>query len=192
MGSNEEDKNQTTSQDQKNLSGKQNHATSHVSKLVYKAPNFSKWHQLCSNLSNQVRIGPNGSKLVQTFPKGTKWVQMEQLGPNRSKWVQMSLQGSKIGVQNYHELNWMALKPRSPGSCCIQLCFQSMGPCFLQVICPSVCLSVCLFVRLFTFEVPFKRLCALTSRSWMSKTFRDLKSLGKVMERSGITCENFY
>ena len=51
-----------------------------TSKLVlispYKAPNCSKWHQIC----------PNGSKLVQTFPKGTKWVQM---GSNVS-----------IGVQN--------------------------------------------------------------------------------------------
>ena len=43
----------------------------------------------------------------------------------------------------------------------------------------SVRVSVCLFVRLFTFEVPFKRLFAPTSRSQMSKIFRDSESLGK-------------
>ena len=40
---------------------------------------------------------------------------------------------------------------------------------------PSVRLSVCLF----TFEVPFKRLCAPTFRSRMSNIVRDLESLGK-------------
>ena len=44
---------------------------------------------------------------------------------------------------------------------------------------PCVRLSVCLFVRLFTFEVPFKRLFAPTSRSRMSKIFRESESLGK-------------
>ena len=43
----------------------------------------------------------------------------------------------------------------------------------------SVCLSVCLSVRLFTFEVPFKRLFAPTSRSRMSNIVRDSESLGK-------------
>ena len=43
----------------------------------------------------------------------------------------------------------------------------------------SVCPSVCLFVRLFTFQVPFKRLFAPISKSWMSKTFRDSESLVK-------------
>ena len=43
----------------------------------------------------------------------------------------------------------------------------------------SKCPSVCLPVRLFTFEVPFKRLFAPTSRSRMSKIFRDSESLGK-------------
>ena len=43
----------------------------------------------------------------------------------------------------------------------------------------SKCLPVCLSVRLFTFELPFKRLLAPTSRSWMSKVFKDLESLGK-------------
>ena len=46
---------------------------------------------------------------------------------------------------------------------------------FYKSICPSVCLSVCLF----TFEVPFKRLFAPTSRSRMSNIFRDSESLGK-------------
>ena len=40
-------------------------------------------------------------------------------------------------------------------------------------------LSVCVSVRPFTFEVPFKRLFAPTSRSWMSKIFRYAESLGK-------------
>ena len=50
---------------------------------------------------------------------------------------------------------------------------------FYKSKCLSVCVSVCLFVHLFTFEVPFKRLLAPTSRSWMSNIFRDSKSLGK-------------
>ena len=43
----------------------------------------------------------------------------------------------------------------------------------------SVRLSVRLLVHVFTFEVPFERLFAPTSRSQMSNTFRDLESLGK-------------
>ena len=50
---------------------------------------------------------------------------------------------------------------------------------FYKLICPSVCLCVCVSVCLFTFEVPFKRLFALTSQSWMSNIFRDSESLGK-------------
>ena len=46
---------------------------------------------------------------------------------------------------------------------------------FYKLKCPSVCLSVCVF----TFEVLFKHLFATTSRSRMSYTFRDSKSLGK-------------
>ena len=42
-----------------------------------------------------------------------------------------------------------------------------------------VCLSVRLFVCVFTFEVPFKRLCAPTSQSQMSNIFRHSESLGK-------------
>ena len=43
----------------------------------------------------------------------------------------------------------------------------------------SIRLSVRLSVCLFTFEVPFKRLIAPTSRSRMSNIFRDSESLGK-------------
>ena len=52
---------------------------------------------------------------------------------------------------------------------------------FYKSKCPSVCLwCVCgVSVRLFTFEVPFKRLFAPTSRSRMSNIFRDSESLGK-------------
>ena len=46
-------------------------------------------------------------------------------------------------------------------------------------VCPSVRLSVRLSVCLFTFEVPFKRLFAPTSRSRMSNSFRDSEFLGK-------------
>ena len=44
----------------------------------------------------------------------------------------------------------------------------------------SVRMCVCPSVRhLFTFEVPFKRLFAPTSQSWLSNIFRDSVSLGK-------------
>ena len=43
----------------------------------------------------------------------------------------------------------------------------------------SVCLCVRVSVCLFTFDVPFKRLFAPTSRSRMSNIFRDSESLGK-------------
>ena len=43
----------------------------------------------------------------------------------------------------------------------------------------SVCVSVCPCVCVFTFEVPFKRLFAPTSRSRMSNIFRALESSGK-------------
>ena len=46
---------------------------------------------------------------------------------------------------------------------------------FYKSICPSVCLCVCVF----TFEVPFKRLFAPTSRSRMSNIFTASESLGK-------------
>ena len=45
-------------------------------------------------------------------------------------------------------------------------------------VCPSLCVSVCSI-----FKVPFKRLFAPTSRSPVSKNFRDAESLGKVVER---------
>ena len=43
-----------------------------ASKVVNKALNCFKWHQICPNRSKLVRIGLNGSKLVNTFQKGTK------------------------------------------------------------------------------------------------------------------------
>ena len=46
---------------------------------------------------------------------------------------------------------------------------------FYKSKCPSVRLSVCLF----TFEVPFKRLFAPFSQSWMSNIFKDSESLWK-------------
>ena len=55
---------------------------------------------------------------------------------------------------------------------------RPLGRCFLLVNL-SICLCVCLCVCLFTFEVRFKHLFAPTSRSRMSKIFRDSESLGK-------------
>ena len=51
--------------------------------------------------------------------------------------------------------------------------------CTICIFKASVCVSVCLSVCLFTFEVPFKRLFAPTSRSRMSKILGDSESLGK-------------
>ena len=51
--------------------------------------------------------------------------------------------------------------------------------------------SICPSVRLFTFEVPFRRLFAPTSWSWMSKSFRDSESLGKNKWRNGLRFEIF-
>ena len=47
----------------------------------------------------------------------SNWSKLFQKALNGSKGVQMGPLGSKIGVQNYHELNQMAFKPRSPLSC---------------------------------------------------------------------------
>ena len=63
---------------------------------------------------------------------------------------------------------------------------------FYKSICTYVCLCVCVSVCLFTFEVPFKCLCAPTSQSWMSKIVELQNPWGKVMERSGLRFENFY
>ena len=54
---------------------------------------------------------------------------------------------------------------------------------FYKSKCPFMCPSICLCV--FTFEVPFKRLFAPISQNRMSKNFRDWRTWGKVMERSG-------
>ena len=43
----------------------------------------------------------------------------------------------------------------------------------------------------FTFKVPFERLFFPTLQSQMSKIFRDLEFLGKVMERGGFRFEAF-
>ena len=75
-----------------------------ASKLVHKNLNCFKWHQLCPNRLEQAQMDINWSKLF--------------LGPYGFKWVRRGhKQGSKIGVKNHHELNRMAFKPRSSGSC---------------------------------------------------------------------------
>ena len=61
---------------------------------------------------------------------------------------------------------------------------------FYRLKCLSVCLCVCVSVCSL-FEVPFQRLFAPTSRSQMSKNFRDSKSLGKSCARSGLRFEHF-
>ena len=56
----------------------------------------------------------------------------------------------------------------------------------------SVRLSVLLFVCVFTFEVPFKRLFAPISQSWMSNIFRDSESLGKSNGMKWSQIETFF
>ena len=61
---------------------------------------------------------------------------------------------------------------------------------FYKSICPCVC--VCLFVRVFTFEVSFKRLFAPNfPKSDVQNFFEIQNPWGKVMERTGLTLENF-
>ena len=55
----------------------------------------------------------------------------------------------------------------------------------------NVRLSVRLSVCVFTFEVPFNGFFAPSSQSRMSNIFRDSESLGKKMERSGLTFKHF-
>ena len=82
-------------------------------------------------------------------------------------WRKVNLLSKVLGVKlfwRYFHKGWLVL-------------FQwigSLGRFFLKVK-----MSVCVSVRLFNFEVPFKCLFAPTCRSWMSKIFRDLESLGK-------------
>ena len=52
-------------------------------------------------------------------------------------------------------------------------------PSMSQNVRLCVRVSACSSVRLFTFEVPFKRLFAPTSRSWISTIFRDSESSNK-------------
>ena len=55
----------------------------------------------------------------------------------------------------------------------------------------NVRLCVCLSVCSRTFEVPFKRLFAPTSQSWMSKILEIRNPWEKVIERSGLRFEHF-
>ena len=76
------------------------------SKPVQEGLNGSKW-------DNYVLIGPNGFKWVHRGPNWSKWL---NIVPNRSKcnngpiWSNMREKKKK---KNYHEVNGMALKPRS-------------------------------------------------------------------------------
>ena len=63
---------------------------------------------------------------------------------------------------------------------------------FYKSKCPYVCVFVCLSVCLFTFEVPFNGLFAPTSRSRMSKNFRDSESLGKSNGKKWSHIWNFF
>ena len=78
-------------------------------------------------------------------------------------------------VQNRFSLN----RPSGP--------IQSVS----QFVRLSVRLSVCLSVCVFTFEVPFKRLFAPTSRCGCPIFLEIRNPLGKVMERSGLIFEKF-
>ena len=67
------------------------------------------------------------------------------------------------------------LKPKYPLQSSVFKASALWADAFCKSKCPSVCPSVCVF----TFEVPFKRLFAPTSRSRMSNIFRVSESFGK-------------
>ena len=74
------------------------------------------------------------------------------------------------------------LKDSVPPVCGICKASALWADAFYKSRCASVCVSVCPSVCVFTFTVyrlPFKRLCAPTSRNRMSNIFRDSESLGK-------------
>ena len=72
-------------------------------------------------------MDPDWSKLFQNALNDSKLDNLVLIGPNGFKWVHKGPEyGSKIGVQNYHDLNRMAFKPRSPGSCIYMCVFCSV------------------------------------------------------------------
>ena len=90
---------------------KKNHAT-------LKTKNYTKFVQIGPNRLDQVQMNKNLSKLFLNELNGSKWDIKVLIGPNGFKRSHRGpKEGSKIGVQNYYELNWMAFKPRSHGSC---------------------------------------------------------------------------
>ena len=115
-------KNHATSQDTKKIT--QPLGTKKLTQPLKTKKSRSQQVQLRQNQSistnrlDQVKMDPNLSKLIQKGLNGSKQDIQVLVGTNRFKWVHRGpKQGSKIGVQNYHELNRMAFKPRSPGSC---------------------------------------------------------------------------
>ena len=81
--------------------------------------NRYKYVQIGPNESNWVQMGPNRYKQVQQRQRKSTKIKIktnQAIGRYWKKQVQMGSNGS-IGVQNNHELNRMAFKPRSPGSC---------------------------------------------------------------------------
>ena len=91
------DKNHTTSWDkQKSCNLSRQKITLSIgpiaSKLVHKALNCSKWHQICPNRSRLESkwLGPNGSKLFKKGLNVSKWDNLVQMGSNWS-----------IGIQNW-------------------------------------------------------------------------------------------
>ena len=78
-------------------------------------------------------------------------------------------------------LGWCTLSKnsRSPAVTVFRVIIFKASAFWAYAFYKSKCPSVCLSVPLFTFEVPFKRLFAPTSRSRMSNIFRDSESLGK-------------
>ena len=63
-------------------------------------------------------MDPNCSKLLRKGLNGSKWDNKVLIGPNVFTLVHRGpKKRSQIGAQNNHELNWIAFKPRSPGSC---------------------------------------------------------------------------
>ena len=78
--------------------------------------------------------------------------------------------------------------------CCCHKIFKALAlwaDAFYKLKCSSVCPCVRPSVSVFTFEVPFKRLFAPSSQSWMSNILEIRNPWRKVIERSGLRLELF-
>ena len=115
-------------------------------------------------------IQPHDSRRRQHWLPGPhdRWQLLAvQAGQPENKPLAMGVAPAKV----------VSLRRAAPANLAIPV--PQWADAFNKSKCPSVCVFVCLCVCPFTFEVPFKRLFAPTSRSRMSNNFRDTKSWGK-------------